>query len=444
MSAASNVQPGFGYGGGVSRRHYPMAVFASACSRRGLAPPSVELPIRGGLRALCAVLALWAFAADAQDDYWKLPVPAQGKPPESHHPLTRNLEADNCGLCHQAKLRQWRDSLHARAMSKGVAGQLNFTSRSNVEACLACHTPRSEQWALWDKEGASALTKLRGVDCAACHVRNYKRFGPRDVKETPHGAVKALPLFKDSKFCAKCHQFPPGEGTVLNGKPLENTYNEWLASPYSKSGRTCQSCHMPDGKHEFKGIHDPEMTRRGLAVRVMRTAQGMHVRATNAGAGHALPTYGTPRITIRSETVVAGEPRRSDFIIQRRVDWNPKTGWRELSDTRLLPGQSLNLNLPLAKDKGASVRVFVQPDQDYHDRVYPMLLSAPINLSKEDRAMLEAARDAGIRSEYTLYSFECGPWPGSDKACRDSTKAAANTQLTAKKKQPQPVSPSSK
>jgi hypothetical protein len=142
--------------------------------------------------------------------------------------------------------------------------------------------------------------------------------------------------------------------------------------------------------------------------------------------------------------VVAGEPRRSDFIIQRRVDWNPKSGWRELSDTRLLPGQSLNLNLPLAKDKGASVRVFVQPDQDYHDRVYPMLLSAPIDLSKEDRAMLEAARAAGIGSEYTLYSFECGPWPGSDKACRDGTKAAANSELKAKKKQPQPVSPSSK
>jgi hypothetical protein len=131
--------------------------------------------------------------------------------------------------------------------------------------------------------------------------------------------------------------------------------------------------------------------------------------------------------------VVAGEPRRSDFIIQRRVDWNPKTGWRELSDTRLLPGQSLNLNLPLAKDKGASVRVFVQPDQDYHDRVYPMLLSAPINLSKEDRAMLEAARDAGIGSEYTLYSFECGPWPGSDKACEEHETAADDGKPAPKK-----------
>jgi hypothetical protein len=393
----------------------------------------MELPIRGGLRALCAVLVLWAFAAAAQDDYWKLPVPAQGKPPESHHPLTRNLEADNCGLCHQDKLRQWRESLHARAMSKGVAGQLNFTSRSNVEACLACHTPRSEQRALWDKEGASALTRLHGIDCAGCHVRGYQRFGPRDVKETPHGPIKTLPLFKRSEFCIKCHQFPKGEGTVLNGKPLENTYNEWLASPYAKSGQTCQSCHMPDGKHEFKGIHDPEMTRRGLAVRVIRTAQGMHVRATNAGAGHALPTYGTPRITIRSETVIDGEPRRSDFIIQRRVDWNPKTGWRELSDTRLLPGQSLNLNLPLAKDKGARVRVFVQPDQDYHERVYPMLLSAPINLSKEDRAMLEAARDAGIGNEYTLYSFECGPWPGSDKACVEHETAADDGKPVPKK-----------
>ncbi len=313
-------------------------------------------------------------------------------------------------------------------MSKGLAGQLTSIAKQDPGGCLACHLPRTEQWAQWNAEGEPALTKLGGVDCAACHVRNYKRFGSRDVKETPHGAVTALPLFKDSKFCAKCHQFPPGEGTIVNGKPLENTYVEWLASPYPKQGKGCQACHMPNAEHEFKGIHDRDMTRRGLAVRVTREGQGVKIRATNAGAGHALPTYGTPRITIRAETVIDGEPRRSDFIIQRRLDWRPKSGWREISDTRLAPGQSVNLSLPLATTQTASVRVIVEPDQDYRDRVYPMLLAAPIGLSKSERGLLEAARVAASETDYTLYDFQCGPWKGAEQLCAERPDKTAKTE----------------
>ena len=47
--------------------------------------------------------------------------------------------------------------------------------------------------------------------------------------------------------------------------------------------------------------------------------------------------------------------------------------------------------------------------------------------------MLEAARDAGIGNEYTLYSFECGPWLGSDKACVEHETAADDGKPVPKK-----------
>lgn len=372
-----------------------------------------------GLALVATLLVAGNAAAQADGDYWWLPVPPQGEPPSEHHPLTRELSAKVCGYCHPKQHQQWHESLHAQAMSKGLVGQLATTSQQNREACLSCHSPRSEQWAVWKAHGSSALGKIDGIDCAGCHVRAYHRFGPRDVAETPHGKVKRLELFKRSEFCQKCHQFPPGQGTILNGKPLENTYNEWRASRYSREGKTCQSCHMPEGRHEFKGIHDPEMTRRGLQVHVLRTAQGMYVEAKNIGAGHALPTYGTPRITIRAETTEQGKVKHAEFVIQRRVHWDPKDGWSEISDTRLLPDQSLELRLPLMPNQGAKVTVIVQPDQDYHDRVYPMMLSAPIKLSKLDRALLVDARDEGISRAYTLYSFQCVGWKGKEQACGD-------------------------
>ncbi|MFQ5994330.1 MAG: multiheme c-type cytochrome [Acidiferrobacterales bacterium] len=361
-------------------------------------------------------------ATAGPNTYWQTPIPPPGEAPTGHHPLTRDLSPDRCGLCHQDTYRQWQGSIHAKAMSKGLAGQLRITSKQNVRACLTCHVPRSGQWALWEAQGASALTELHGIDCAGCHVRDsYERYGAREIKDTPHGTVRAMPLFKRSEFCIKCHQFPKGQGNVVNGKPLENTYNEWRASRYSQSGQTCQSCHMPNGKHEFKGIHDRGMTRKGLAVRVSRTEAGLHVHAKNVGAGHALPTYGTPRITIVAETIEKGRVKRAQYLIQRRLHWHPKTGWREISDTRLMPDQSIDLNLPMAKDQVATVKVIVQPDHDYHDRVYPMLLSAPVDLPSADRAMLEAARKAGIANEYTLYSFSCNSWKGNKQSCDESS-----------------------
>ena len=45
-------------------------------------------------------------------------------------------------------------------------------------------------------------------------------------------------------MCASCHQY----ANPTTGAPGQNTYKEWLSSPYAQPGpdrRTCQNCHMP-------------------------------------------------------------------------------------------------------------------------------------------------------------------------------------------------------
>ena len=115
---------------------------------------------------------------------------------------------------------------------------------------------------------------------------------------------------------------------------------------------------MPDGRHGFKGVHDPEMVAQGLGVDVWRTRDGLLAHARNKGAGHALPTYVTPQIEI--ELSSAGGARRS-HLIARRMRWSEHDGWTEIADDRLLPGQWIALSLALEPGERGWVRVRVDP-----------------------------------------------------------------------------------
>jgi Cytochrome c554 and c-prime len=349
--------------------------------------------------------------------YWRLPVPAQGAPPPGRAPPLDRLDAETCGLCHAAQLADWRGSLHAAAVSAGLLGQLPAYDQATIEDCLNCHAPREEQQLPWSEDEPRPSSAVGGVDCAACHVREWVHHGPRTETATPHGEVLGLTLFREAAFCAPCHQFDE-TGLAVNGKPLENTYDEWRASSFAAAGVTCQHCHMPGGRHTFRGVHDRNMTRAALSVSAVRQEHRVVVTARNVGAGHYLPTYVTPRITLRIEGGQASGLRQAEHRIERRMAWTPEDGWRELSDTRLPPGEAVSLALTLGAAEPAEVTVWVEPDADYHDRVYPALVTLlGARLDAEARALLERARQAAGVTPYLLYRFICPVGRGEDMRC---------------------------
>ena len=375
-------------------------------------------------RALVLILALCGLEraecrADNSllNDYWRLPIPFQGDIPADYLSTARNLSANACAQCHPSQYEAWRGSRHSRATSAGLLGQLGALDYEERRHCMRCHAPRSEQQDAWENAQPSVPYDLGGVDCASCHVREHHRYGPRDVAATPHGPVQKRALFRESAFCAPCHQFSE-EGLSVNGKPLENTYAEWLASRYVQEEKSCQTCHMKDGRHAFAGIHDPEMTRMGLEVTADRLAAGARLRLWNAGAGHALPTYITPRIRVLlHDSAQNGVPLR-EYTIQRRMSWDIDAGWSEVSDTRLLPDQAVELSQPLGPDQTMIISIIVDSDADYHERIYPALLEMfAEQLTPSERSLLEAARAESGQSSYVLYCLECGPWHGVDAPC---------------------------
>lgn len=366
--------------------------------------------------------------------HWSRPIPLQGKPPARFAPLEASLLPESCGTCHPAQLADWKGSRHAESMGPGVKGQLVEMLGSDPESalgCYVCHAPLTEQQEkVTGRQGRfppnrefDARLQARGLACAACHVRGNQRFGPakRDGsllsdlprERLPHNGVTRTPAFLRAEFCRDCHQFPP-DGFVLNGKLLENTYEEWKASPFGRSGVQCQECHMPDRRHLWRGIHDAEMVRSGLTVgvstdreqyRVGETVSAM-LTLTNSKVGHYFPTYVTPRVVVsgelvdRSGRVLAGS--RQEKIIAREVALDLS---QELFDTRLAPGQSLTFHYRhRLTGVGLTLRlaVTVHPDHFYAGFFESLLSSGAGKGTAQIREALRAAR----RSSFTVYVHE--------------------------------------
>jgi hypothetical protein len=398
--------------------------------------------MRLAVRAACAVtlaalLGAPALGADTVREFlqrhWRQPLAPQGPPPPRFSPAEASLHPEACGSCHPAQLADWRSSLHAAATGPGVAGQLAEMLERDPPAalgCLTCHAPLAEQapLVLEGREARpnpahDATLSGKGIPCAGCHVRGHERFGPprRDGSlasaapraTLPHNGVTRSPAFLRSEFCRGCHQFEPN-GYALNGKLLENTYNEWSASRYARDGVQCQDCHMPDRRHQWRGIHDLDMVRSGLTISAtagaVRYRPGdvavVTLRVTSTRVGHAFPTYVTPRVVLSAELVDDAGQRvpgsRQEKIIGREIALDLS---REVFDTRLRPGQSAILAYRAkvaAPGLRVRVAVVVEPDA-FYVRFFEALLGQGAGRGEAQiREALEAAR----RSPFSVFERE--------------------------------------
>lgn len=387
------------------------------------------LLLAGLLLALLMALAAWRLwaaradagsAATAQDPvavflaaHWAQPLAPQGAPPAGFSALEQSLDPASCGACHQQQYADWQRSLHSRAMGPGLQWQLHLMGQQAGNDCLRCHAPLAEQKALvarerqWPNAPAGAAPAYvpetlaaAGITCAGCHVRRHQRFGPPPRQASPpgplpHGGFTASAAFQDSRFCAGCHQFPD-DGPRTNGKLREDSLAQWRASPAARAGQQCQSCHMPDRRHHWRGIHDPETVRGALAVDLAVTPAaegGRQVRATlrNTGAGHHFPTYMVPKVTARLLRLSAG---REEVLAEHVIGWQVSVDLAtEAFDTRLPAGAAVTLAATVAAPRPGDrveLRVEVAPAEHY-ERMYRDTLKQEARLPPAAAALLRQA-----------------------------------------------------
>jgi mono/diheme cytochrome c family protein len=352
----------------------------------------------------------------------------QGPPPAGLAPAQASLSSRQCARCHMKQVREWRGSLHGHAASPGLIGQISRLGHDvadwdDVESCQRCHAPLAEQLPMLrpghtggdDKSIVytknphyDAELRDEGITCAACHVRNHVRHGPPSVAPSllslPSYPLVTADIYQRSDMCLACHQLPPR--LAVNGRPLLNTYREWLEGPYMRRGVQCQHCHMPNREHTWKGIHDPDTFRQGFAIDVDVQRTKARATLTNVGAGHYLPTTPTPAAWLRVE-LVDGDGRaiagtRRERRIGRKIQF-VKGAWKEVEDTRVPPGASIDLDTSWDVRAGAAsidVTVIVHPD-DYYEGLFAQRLRA--KLTSEVRTLFEVARARATASHYEAF-----------------------------------------
>jgi len=373
---------------------------------------------------IVSLLPLNSARSDFLQQHWQYPIAAQGPPPAHYSTLESDLTPAACGSCHQQQLEDWSGARHSKAMGPGVMGQLVDMlpgDPGTVTLCQQCHAPLAEQQP--NSPISDPELRSQGMVCAACHLRKRQVFGPpartasrvSSGTKAPHNGFTPRQEFTRSEFCAGCHQFSPG-GFAINGKLLENTFEEWKASSYATENIQCQSCHMPDRRHLWRGIHDPEMVKKGVTIEVKIPAGGfasseqqlsIPIAVSNSGTGHRFPTYVTPKVYINAQLIdPAGQPMTDSFrqaIIGRDITMDLS---QELFDTRIAPGETFEVDYQYAiPPAGSKLRVWIEVDPDnFYQRFYKIMLAS--NGPQKGRTQLQQAYQESRNSPFLIYDKE--------------------------------------
>ncbi len=365
--------------------------------------------------------------------HWIYPLAPEGPPPKGYSALTGSLSPQSCGECHQQQYEDWRTSLHSRAIGPGLLWQFRIMSQTQANRCMRCHAPLAEQKALaamefgWPDRPSTPPPAYvgqqlfhQGLTCAACHVRRQHRFGPPpspgmpagNTPGLPHDGFTATPAFQHSRFCATCHQSPPW-GRSLDGKPFENTYAEWRASRFAHEHVTCQTCHMPDRRHLWRGIHDPAMVRQGLRISLRVTRVDHHMAEARAvirsvHIGHDFPTYLVPKVYV---TLYAVGPGGRDAREIARQTIGRSVNLRlthEYFDTRIPPGGAsvLAARLALAPRPATKIRLRIEVSPGAHyERLFHHELLHPEHYDKATLSLLRQAFAQVVAARYQLVNL---------------------------------------
>lgn len=353
--------------------------------------------------------------------HWQRPLALQGLPPEQFSELEASLEPQSCGQCHQQQYRDWQQSLHSKTMGAGISWQLPLMNQSEANTCLECHAPLAEQKALvairqqWPNAPQSAPPAYigenldqSGLVCAACHVRQHQRFGPpaRTSDITPaHSGFTESEAFSDSRFCSSCHQFPEDGGRTA-GKLRENTYQEWLASPYAEQGVQCQSCHMPDRRHQWQGIHSADMVKKAVSSNLQIENNTIKASLSNTGAGHLFPTYLIPKVHLQLVEITA---TKEQLLTEKIIGWQVSDDLQEeIFDTRLAPFETVHIEFDLSQLSSQhftiELRLLVDPDQHYR-RTFELSSAQAKEVGNVDVKILQQLQQALIATQNSSFTL---------------------------------------
>jgi len=160
---------------------------------------------------------------------------------------------DTCAQCHAARVKEYRAGKHALAWAAMkampmISHQPSAVGGGDLKGCSACHKI--------GEKAASDLTRYGTGACDSCHTRHSF-----SVKEA-----------RDPRACRTCHMGFDHPQWEMWQTSKHGTI--WEIEPTTGRAPTCQTCHMPDGKHDvmtswgFLALRLPEDDKEWMANRV--------------------------------------------------------------------------------------------------------------------------------------------------------------------------------
>jgi len=178
--------------------------------------------------------------------------------------------SSKCKRCHERVFEEWETSplarsIHSPAFRASLDAFLTSPAGKDKAQCFRCHAPHvrefPEQVQHFIDEAKSGDPLLDGVGCAQCHlikqvdrtkhppepkydIENKTVYGPyKDFTQNLAHQSMELALFQESGLCLNCHQSVPSAANL--GK-TNDLLGYWDQNKAGKSGKECQTCHMPE------------------------------------------------------------------------------------------------------------------------------------------------------------------------------------------------------
>ena len=178
--------------------------------------------------------------------------------------------SSKCKRCHERVFEEWETSplsrsIHTPAFRASLDAFLASPAGKDKALCFRCHAPHVREFPvqvqLFIDQAKAGDPSLDGVACAQCHlIKQVDRtkqppepkyelesktlYGPYkdSVQNRAHQSME-LGLFQKSDLCLNCHQSVPSAAGL--GK-TNDLLGNWDQSKTVKSGKECQTCHMPE------------------------------------------------------------------------------------------------------------------------------------------------------------------------------------------------------
>jgi hypothetical protein len=315
--------------------------------------------------------------------------------PSRDFPEGTATPSEQCGACHQAIYREYREGLGSdlhwkgmkpfpsseRVLSLPAGVPLSATAHSvagidpwpleatrveeHGKRCIVCHYPQPLAYPALLAEKIAKPTprpdnQEAGITCASCHLTPEGKIRGPYALETPapHETVKDEQILS-SVACATCHSV----GERIVGKQTQ-TFLEWRED-FMKAGlgsQQCQDCHMPRtirklaedfdvpervvGRHLSTGGHSFQRVRSALNLAIVPAEDGQSgvaFHVTNVGAGHSVPTGSNRRAVYLTAEIVG-----SDSKIVASKEWMFAPWFADHPDDRKFVEEDLKGPEPVA------------------------------------------------------------------------------------------------